>query len=196
MSNNAADTLDPANIARLEQLLHRQDILDCLVRFSRGMDRFDRELFLSAFHPDAEIAAGEFVGGPVDLYDWASALHEQGQAATQHNLLNHSCDIDGDTAHAETYYQFVGRNRDESNWLAGGRYIDRLERRDGQWKIALRTNVIEWSGMLPTMELPFAGVEDLHLNGEPCRGPQDPSYQRPLRNRRAPRLPEGFVPGA
>ena len=114
------------------------------------MDRFDRELFLSAFHADAIIAAGEFVGGPGDLYDWAHDLHEQGQSATHHNLLNHSCDIDGDVAHAETYYLFVGRNRDETNWVAGGRYIDRLERREGAWKIALRSNAIEWSGMVPT----------------------------------------------
>ena len=54
------------------------------------MDRFDRELFLSAFHSDAVIAAGAFVGGPVELYDWASELHEQGQVATHHNLLNHT----------------------------------------------------------------------------------------------------------
>ena len=104
----------PADSPRLEQLLDRQDILDCLTRFSRGMDRFDRELFLSAFHPDAVIAAGPFVGGPDELYDWASELHEQGQSATHHNLLNHTCDIDGDVAHTETYYLFVGRNRDET----------------------------------------------------------------------------------
>ncbi|HWK48448.1 MAG TPA: nuclear transport factor 2 family protein, partial [Steroidobacter sp.] len=137
-------------LARLEELLDRQDILDCLIRFSRGMDRFDRGLFLSAFHSDAVVAAGPFVGGPVELYEWAANLHEQGQSATHHNLLNHSCDIDGNVAHTETYYLFVGRNRDDTNWLAGGRYIDRLERREGIWKIALRTNAIEWSGMVPT----------------------------------------------
>ena len=49
---------------RLGWLLDRQDILDCLTRFSRGMDRFDRELLLSAFHPNAVIAVGDFVGGP------------------------------------------------------------------------------------------------------------------------------------
>ena len=54
-------------------------------------------------------------------------------------------------AHTETYYLFVGRNRDESNWIAGGRYLDRLERRDEQWRIAPRTNAIEWSGLVPTM---------------------------------------------
>ena len=118
-------------VERLEILLQRQEILDCLTRFSRGMDRFDRELFLSAFHADATIAAGDFVGGPADLYAWASAMHEQGQIATNHNLLNHTCDIAGDTAHTETYYLFVGRNRDDTNWIAGGRYLDRVERREG-----------------------------------------------------------------
>src|SRR4051794_3724154 len=96
----------PEELAELRTLLARQQILDCMIRFSRGMDRFDRELFLSAFHTDATIAAGNFVGGPADLYDWASKLHEQGQFATQHNLLNHTVDIDGDVAHTETYYQF------------------------------------------------------------------------------------------
>lgn len=179
----------PAQLARLSELLDRQDILDCLVRFSRGMDRFDRDLFLSAFHPDAVIAAGEFVGGPVPLYDWASKLHERGQSGTHHNLLNHTCDIDGDAAHTETYYLFVGRNRDDSNWIAGGRYIDRLERRDGAWKIALRTNAIEWSGIVPTLPIPFADVPDIHQNGAPSRSKDDSSYRRPLTNRRKPHIP-------
>ena len=183
---------DPATRERLERLLERQDILDCLIRFSRGMDRFDRELFLSAFHRDAIIDAGEFCGGPEKLYAWASDLHARGQTATQHNLLNHTCEIEGATAHAETYYLFAARNRDESNWIAGGRYIDRLERRDGLWKIALRCNAIEWSGMIPTMPIPFAGVADLRVNGEASRSAQDISYRRPLANRRAAHIPPGF----
>lgn len=175
--------------ARLDRLLDRQDILDCLTRFSRGIDRFDRDLFLSSFHPDAVIAAGEFVGGPADLYDWASAMHEKGQIATLHNLLNNTCDITGDTAHSETYYLFAARNRDESNWIAGGRYFDRLERRDDQWRITLRTNVIEWSGMVPTLPIPFAEVPGIHANGSPRRDATDPSYQRPLINRRHHNMP-------
>jgi hypothetical protein len=174
---------------KLEALLHRQDIVDCLTRFSRGMDRFDRELFLSAFHTDAVIAAGPFVGGPDALYDWAAALHNLGQSATHHNLLNHTLEINGDIAHSELYYLFVGRNRDETNWMAGGRYIDRLERREQVWKIALRTNVIEWSGLVPTLPLPFADVPDLHENGSSSRSKRDPSYTRPLSNSR-----KGFIP--
>jgi hypothetical protein len=177
-------SIAPERLARLEQLLDRQEILDCLTRFSRGMDRFDRALFLSAFHPDAVIDAGEYVGGPEALYAWARDLHERGQVSTHHNLLNHSCEIAGDLAHAETYYLFVGRNRDQTNWIAGGRYIDRLERRAGAWRIALRCNAVEWSGLVPTQALPFADVPGIHANGVPSRSPADPSYRRPLSNRR------------
>jgi hypothetical protein len=116
-------------------------------------------------------------------------MHEAGQVATHHNLLNVTYDIQGEAAHTETYYLFVARNRDETNWIAGGRYIDRLEKRDGAWKIALRTNVIEWSGIVPTMALPFADVPDIGANGVSARDRSDPAYQRPLVNRRAPHNP-------
>src|SRR5882757_2984706 len=182
-------SLDPKKLARLEHLLDRQDILDCLVRFCRGMDRFDRELFLSAFHGDAIIAAGPFVGGPEKLFDWASQLHQQGQLSTLHYMLNHSCEIEGDVAHTETYYLFTGRNRDDTNWTAGGRYIDRVERRDGAWRIAFRSNAIEWSGMVPTMPIPFLDVPDVHRNGVPSRAKDDPSYRRPLTNSRKMNIP-------
>jgi hypothetical protein len=181
--------MDAERAARLEQLLDKQDIIECLGRFSRGMDRFDREIFLSAFHPDATMAAGPFVGSPADCYDWAMPMHEAGQIATHHNLLNVTIEIDGDTAHTETYYLFAGRNRDDSNWIAGGRYIDRLERRDGVWRIALRTNAIEWSGLVPSTGIPFADVPDIFGNGAPSRDRQDPSYRRPLTNLREAQKP-------
>jgi hypothetical protein len=65
------------------------------------------------------VAAGQsWVPGevePADLYEWAHHMYEQGQIATQHNLLNNTCDIDGDTAHSETYCPFAARNRDQTN---------------------------------------------------------------------------------
>jgi hypothetical protein len=177
--------------ARLQELLDRQDIHDCLVRFSRGMDRFDRALYLSAFWDDAEMAAGPYVGDVAGCWDWAVPMHEAGQVATQHSLLNVTYDIEGDTAHTETYYIFIGRNRDETNWIAGGRYVDRFERRGGEWRIALRTNAIEWSGMLPTMDIPFGDVPGILDNGPACRGKEDISYRRPLTNRRVVSNPAG-----
>jgi len=175
--------------ARLKALVDRQDISDALIRFARGMDRFDRDLFLSAFHEDAVIDAGPYVGGAAGLYDWASGLHEAGQFATQHNLLNQTVDLDGDSAHVETYYLFAGRNRDESVWVAGGRYINRFDKRDDQWRIAMHCNAIEWSSVLQGAGNPFAGLPDLLVNGEARRDAQDLSYRRPLTNLRAEQTP-------
>ena len=175
--------------ARLQALLDRQDILDALSRFSRGMDRLDRALYLSAYHADAEMAAGPFVGLASECADWAFPMHEEGQILTHHALLNTTIDLDGDMAHTETYYLFVARNKDESLVQAGGRYINRFERRAGEWKIALQTNVIEWAGLLPAIPIPFADVPDIHGNGAPARDRSDPSYRRPLTNRRARNIP-------
>ncbi len=185
MNGTQAQAFAPGMLGRLGELLDSKDIFDCIKRVSRAIDRFDRELFLSAYHPDAVIDAGAFVGHPGKVYDGGEALHEAGQSSTLHHLTNHSCEIAGDTAHAETYFLYVGRNRDGTNWAAGGRYMDRLERRDRAWKIAFRRTVIEWSGMVPTAEVPlFENVPDLHLNGIPSRSREDPSYIRPLVNKR------------
>jgi len=180
--------------ARLDQMLDRQDILDCIYRISRAIDRFDREQFLSAYHEDAVIDAGSLVGAPGDVYDNGAELHRHGQSSTLHNLLNHYCDIDGDSAHAETYFFYQGLNRDGSNWLGGGRYLDRLERREGQWKVAFRYTLMEWSGNLEGNAVPlFEQVSDLHANGVPARDRSDPSYTRPLCNQRALATPENIT---
>ena len=178
-----------------QTLIDRQQILDCLTRFCRGMDRFDRALYLSAFHADAEVGAGPYVGDAAGCWEWAVSMHEAGQVLTHHALLNHSVEIEGDIAHSETYYQFAARNRPfepgggETVMLAGGRYIDRLEKRGGEWKIALRTNLIEWSCLQPSLPPPFGDVLGVADNGVSARDKSDPSYNRPLVNRRAKATP-------
>jgi hypothetical protein len=52
------------------ELKDRQDILDCLMRYSRGVDRLDRELLRSAYHPDAVDDHGMFAGGRDAFVDW------------------------------------------------------------------------------------------------------------------------------
>jgi hypothetical protein len=84
---------------------------------------------------------------------------------------------------------FVARNRDGSVWLAGGRYVDRMAKRGGDWKIALRTNMIEWSCLPPAVPIPFADVPGIDDNGRAERSPGDISYRRPLTNQRAPMVP-------
>ena len=177
------DSITAEKLAGLSKLLDRQAILDCLTQISRGADRFDRELYVSGFHSDALIDAGAYVGTPSEIYDGPRKSHEHGQLSTLHSILNHSCDLNGELAHAETYWFFHGLNRDKTNWLAGGRYLDRFEKRDGSWKIAFRYTILEWSSVIPagTVAL-FENVPDLRLNGIPARGKDDASYRRPLTN--------------
>ena len=67
----------------IRHLIDRQAILDCLTRYCRGVDRFDRELVLSAYHSDAIDDHGAFVGTREEFIDWAFALHEKGQISTR-----------------------------------------------------------------------------------------------------------------
>jgi hypothetical protein len=59
----------------LQELLERQAILDCIHRHCRGVDRMDRQLTLSAYHPDAIDDRGAFIGNPDEFVYWAFGYH-------------------------------------------------------------------------------------------------------------------------
>jgi hypothetical protein len=69
----------------IQNLIDRQAIRDCLTRYCRGVDRLDRELVLSTYHPDAIDDHGAFVGTREEFVDWAFALHERGQISTRND---------------------------------------------------------------------------------------------------------------
>ncbi|HEY1775643.1 MAG TPA: nuclear transport factor 2 family protein [Solirubrobacteraceae bacterium] len=126
------------------KLADRQEILDCLTRYSRGLDRHDEAMIASAFWDDALDHHGDFVGDPRELAVWGNALHAHSFDAHQHFLTTHTADIDGDTAHTETYWLAVLRRKENGrSVMIGGRYVDRLERREGVWKIVVRRTVME-----------------------------------------------------
>ena len=175
--------------AVIKDLIDRQAILDCMRRYCRGVDRRDDEMIRSVYHPDALDDHGAFLGSREEFIEWGQMRALTGPVATQHHITNHSCEIDGDTAHSETYYIYNARNRDETVLAAGGRYIDRLERRDGAWRIVQRYCTVEWAGAINEGTIPFADIPDVHANGVPSRTSDDPSYRRPLTNRRDRRIP-------
>lgn len=164
---------------RLRELCDRADILDCLQRYARGIDRLDRELLRSAYHDGAIDDHVGFVGPVDDFIDWAFAYHAT-QTRHQHYLMNHTADIAGDDAHAETYYMFVGTDRDPAKPLivSGGRYIDRFERR-GRWAIAARVCLVEWQSDATSLLSPEL-VESLDTVQTVARDTSDNSYDRPL----------------
>ncbi len=158
----------------VQRLLDRQAILDCLHRYTRGLDRHDTELIASAFHEDALDNHGEFFGTPGEFLTWQNELHQEWTAHTHFLDCNH-IDIDGDVAHSECYVLFVHRRPDNGVDQGGGRYIDRLERRNGEWRIVARQLIIEW--YCQAVGTPFADVLD-YPRGTWDR--TDASYRRPF----------------
>jgi hypothetical protein len=123
--------------------------------------------------------------GPVDGFiDWAFAYHAT-QTRHQHYLTNHTAEVDGDEAHAETYYLFIGTDRDPAKPLTitGGRYVDRLQRRHGHWGIVARVCLVEWQSEATSLLTPEA-IAFLSPIQTVARERTDTSYERPLLVRR------------
>jgi hypothetical protein len=165
---------------RVQHLTDRAEIYDCMQRYARGIDRQDRALLRSAYHDGAVDDHVGFVGVVDDFIDWALAYHST-QTRYQHYLLNHTVDIDGDEAHAETYYLFVGTDRQPANHMtiSGGRYVDRLERRDGRWAIVDRVCVVEFMDESQSL-LTEEAIAAVPGTRTPRHDRTDPSYDRPL----------------
>jgi hypothetical protein len=165
---------------KVQDLTDRQEILECITRNSRGNDRFDAELISDSYHADGLHDLGQKrIPGP-QYGAHANQAHEAICEADLHNITMHSCEINGDVAHAESYVigLFLDKGCQTSRILAG-RYIDRLEKRDGRWRIALRRATVEipleGKAILPNRNtVPSSG----YLKGS--RDKSDPSYQRPL----------------
>lgn len=141
MSNTDIEALQ----RRVAYLEDRMAIRDCIDRYSRGIDRHDDDIIASAFHPDAIDSHGSFKGSIAEFIRFANDGHEKSTFSHTHNVTCHTVEIDGDVAHAESYVIFALRLRDgETVHVGGGRYIDKLEKRDGEWKISLRKLVMDW----------------------------------------------------
>lgn len=178
--------------AMVQELYDRQQISDCLMRYSRAVDRLDRELLLSVYHPDAIDDHGVFTGGPEAFANWVIAMHSATHLSHQHCQFNSTIDLDGDSAHAETYYMFVGLNRRGTPLaMSGGRYIDRLEKRNGVWAIAARLCLRDWAPLkeipetldqskMTVVELDEKTRAHMRSGPQPGRDKTDPSYMRPL----------------
>lgn len=165
--------------ATVQHMKDRQDILDCILREARGRDRQDVELIASCYWPDGADEHGSMITPAPDYPERANAGHAAGFAATSHNITNHTCEIDGDTAYCETYCIGGLLSRDLSTCkIAPSRYIDQLERRGGEWRIKLRRTLIEMcaEGDASWLQTPvIAGF----LKG--LWSKDDPSYHRPVR---------------
>jgi len=113
-----------------------------ILRVARCSDRSDVAGLVANFTDDAVMEAGgrrvegrealfEFFGGPN-----ATAAETE---RTKHVVTNTIVEADGDALVTTSYWQVL-RSWGLANW---GRYLDRLVRHDGDWRIAQRTVIVD-----------------------------------------------------
>ena len=180
---------------KLTYLMDRQEIQDVIARYCRGVDRLDKEMVMSAYHDDALDDPSMFVGTADEFWIWVQNMHSTNHSSTQHMIGNHLAEIDGNVAHAETYLSYSGMNKTGAPFSAiGGRYIDRLEKREGKWGIVAREYIVDWvAPSINTVEgskTPEGGAnydclepfefKVAETSPQASRDKNDPSYIRPL----------------
>ena len=176
----AVDTGFDALQKNVRYLMDRAEILDCISRHARGCDRHDVDLIASAYHADGVDEHGHAVNSGPAYGDWANKTHAETSRVHTHNITTHTCEVDGDAAHAESYVivVLVGPDAKSAQFITG-RYIDRLERRNGQWRIAVRRSTVEGMFLADARVLQSSlFTEKGYLVG--TRDRTDLSYQRPL----------------
>ena len=172
--------------ADLEDLLARRDIYAVLTRYCRALDRCDAPLMQSVYWPDGIDNHGVFNGNAAEFAGFIVREIQNWFEVTMHAIMNIHMEIDGDTACTEAYlfayhkvraakareifgsaymaglqgagFNPAGLNPAHHHFYFGGRYLDRLERRGGEWRIAKRQVVMDWNDNKPSGEILAQGM--------------------------------------
>jgi hypothetical protein len=164
----------------VRHLTDRAEILDCITRHARGCDRHDTDLITGTYHPDGVDEHGTAVNAGPGYAAWANGMHAATSRNHLHHITTHSCEIDGAEAHAESYVLVTLLSPDGATaTVMCGRYLDRLERRDGHWKIAVRRSTVELAFTADAALLKSSFFTDQHY-ATGSRDRTDPSYHHPL----------------
>lgn len=170
--------------AKLREIIDRDEIWRVLQRYARGLDRMDVDLVRSCYFDDCTEDHGHYIGDPDGFIQWANET-----AAcfkwTHHSITTHYCELDGDDAHAETYFIYTGVNKESPHFMSTGRYLDHLQRRHGEWRFANRVVIVEATydvseAASAALTPPDYAPDELY---PASRDKSDVSYQRPLRPR-------------
>jgi hypothetical protein len=153
----------------LEQLLDREAIRSVLYRYCRAIDRRDAPLLESVYWDGANEWHGGYRGSAAGFRELAM----QGPGSFEvmrHSLGTINIDLDGDVAYSEAYFVASGvlrERRDGERMLRvhEGRYLDKFERRRGEWRITRRTVVKDFIDLRPLTE-----PDEPYPPSEPGRG--------------------------
>jgi len=124
-------------------------------RYAAGVDRRDRELFLSAFHADGvlvlldradptQVTATRRGHGELGVVTELIAHYDK----TFHLIGNARFDVDGDRATGEVYclaHHLTPDRHGGTDYVMMIRYQDVYSRRDGHWGIDERRLITDWT---------------------------------------------------
>jgi len=180
---------DSSQLSRLERAADILEIRDALQRYCFGIDQQNLELAKSAFHEDSIEEHGPFKGKSIDLVTFRIPKLAGYDVLVRH-LTNVSVEfIDHDSALSEAYWLAVMRQVGQEEWIQSGRYMDRFERRNGEWRIAARLAAMDWWRAEPRNSIPFLqGAEPILKWGH--RGLHHPAIRSALLEKNWDRLAE------
>ena len=160
----------------LTEVADRLAIAETLALYCRGIDRCDPEQLAAVFALDAVVDYGD---GAKPIAETIPGLIAGlgAMRLTQHTISNTVIRITGETAKAETQcvaLHLIPSPDGEIELTVGGRYLDRLIRREGRWRIAERLYVMDWNRTAPaTMQLAGGLFDTLQRRG--ARAGDDPA---------------------
>ncbi len=166
----------------------REAIREVIAAYAHSIDRRRWDMMGQLFHEDAVFGFGPVEG------DWRGFV-EQARAiidpciSTQHLLGQTLIGFaDAETAHCETYLTAmhvvpvgyprpeVFPARDEAySATISGRYVDRFEKRGGEWRIAKRQGLYDWREFRSIGEASLAGMPEGACGYHDDRDPSTPA---------------------
>ncbi|MEM9254990.1 MAG: nuclear transport factor 2 family protein [Pseudomonadota bacterium] len=168
---------------RLQTCLDKQDIYELICKYMRGLDRWDVALLKSVFWEDAWCDYGFTRSRGIEFAEFCmTAL--QDNLANHHMIGNVLIDVEGDEAFGEVYfnaYHRLASQNGDLDVIIAGRYLDRYERRGGEWKFAYRSELVDFSRTQPTQDPYFEQAPDCLRGGRQ----DDAVYRRDNRYRPA-----------
>lgn len=142
-------------------------IQDLVYRWCRAVDRLDAQGMLDVFWPGAIDSHGPYIGPVEGLVEWILVRHKP-IGMSSHFIGNLLIEfVHEDLALVESYVrtiqQYPAHAKQQLAQLTGGaagapdaamdmftssRYIDRVERRHGEWRIARRDLAQDWKQLV------------------------------------------------
>jgi len=160
-----------------------------LYQYCQAVDICNYDLLCDVYWPDAVDDHGFYVGNAYEFAAYNTSNTPLAFESTWHSVTNIVIKIDGDVADVESRLIAYHRLRADSEWLepilgsdyanrhaglqtshdylVGGGYTDRFERRQGVWRIANRRAYTSWQTAAPSALTGLSGLFGAEMGPSP-----------------------------